>query len=769
MNRIEACPKRLEQELARIGVRREEAVACAQADLTLDGAFAEIYLLLTRKALWFLCAQDSSKTHVLSGYPENSPPAGKTLRLREYYAFPLQQLRDPAVEKLVTGGLFHIRFEDRERALCMFTNQHANEVYKLRDLIEKCLKGEPIEEKDLQYGSGERYCPKCGAAYPEEGRAICPKCMDRRSVFIRTLSFFAPYKFRIILMGLCVLLVTGMNIFWPYLSGTILYDGVLNRTADGSSHAPAAALAAVVLTMLGTKVIQQFFGILQGYIVANMVPDVVHTIKNRVFDAMQKLSISFFARRQTGGLMTRVNNDANDVMGFFIDGLPYLAVNGLTILVTAAVMFILNWKLAIAACCLLPLLYFISRAMGPRLNNLYGRRHRTRRNLTGQINDNITGARVVKAFGQEESEVTRFSKHNRRVRDAEMAIVGYDNRFYAAYVIVETISTLLVWCAGAFMILDGGGITYGTLITFVGYVGMLKGPLDFMSYIFRWWSGSLNCAQRIFEILDATPEIYEKQNAVPMPRMVGDVLVRNVSFSYEPNKNVLTNISLHAPAGGMIGLVGHSGAGKTTIANLISRLYDPDQGEILIDGVDLREMSLTDLRKNVAMVSQETYIFMGTIWENIAYANPGATRAQIVAAAIAAHAHDFICKLPDGYDTMVGSGGRSLSGGERQRLSIARAILVNPRILILDEATASVDTETERNIQKALDQLIQGRTTISIAHRLSTLRGASMLYVISEGKITEQGTHEELSRNQEGTYYKLLQLQNKALALRGIE
>ena len=259
----------------------------------------------------------------------------------------------------------------------------------------------------------------------------------------------------------------------------------------------------------------------------------------------------------------------------------------------------------------------------------------------------------------------------------------------------------------------------------------------------------------------------EKPDAEPKPTLTGELTLKNVTFGYEENRDVLKNISLHVEAGKMLGIVGKSGAGKTTLISLIARLYDVKEGEILLDGTDLRDMRFEDIRKNIALVSQETYIFKGTIFENIAYADPTADRKRVIDAAVAASAHNFICKLPDGYDTEVGSGGRELSGGERQRISIARAILADPKILILDEATAAVDTETEKNIQASLKELVKGRTTLSIAHRLSTLRDADELIVIENGKITEQGTHRELI-SKKGDYFKLYQIQSKALAMRGI-
>ncbi len=446
----------------------------------------------------------------------------------------------------------------------------------------------------------------------------------------------------------------------------------------------------------------------------------------------------------------------------------YLMINILTITATAIVMFRMNWRLALAALIFVPIIFTISFKMMPKLWHFYGRRHRAERSLNSRLNDNLTGARVVKAFGQQESELRRFEKNNQRVRSAEMSLVNFDNKFFALYVIFENIAMIIVWGFGAYLLLNRSHMELGILITFTGYVQQLNGPLDFMSYAFRWFSDSMNSAQRMFEIIDAIPELREKPDAVRMKTMEGNIELKNVTFGYEPHKPILKNINLKIEAGKMLGIVGRSGAGKSTLVNLISRLYDPQEGEIYIDNTDIKDIAFKDLRRNVAMVSQDTYIFMGTVAENIAYANPEASFDKIVEAAVLASAHDFICKMPEGYDTVIGSAGRNLSGGERQRISIARAILADPKILILDEATASVDTETEKAIQASINILIKDRTTISIAHRLSTLRDADRLIVIDNGEITEEGTHNELVEKK-GVYYKLKELQTKALALRGID
>ena len=567
---------------------------------------------------------------------------------------------------------------------------------------------------------------------------------------------------------------SDLNLVWPYLSGTVLYDQVLARNEEFLAllHLPAGrfvtALTVLVISMIVTKIVIQSLTILQGALTARIAPSVVAALKSQVFSSMGRLSISFYSKRQTGGLMTRVSDDAEEISSFLIDGIPNFFINVGTMLATFVIMFLLNPLLALMSVFLMPVLVVISYRMMPHLWHYYGKRHRANRRLKGQMNENFTGARVVKAFGQQEQEMHRFKKNNGKVRTSEMDLARYDNKFYALYRSVEDTISFLVWAVGGAMIIGGSDIELGLLITFSGYVGQLQWPLDFFSRFIRWYTQCMNSAQRMFEIIDAVPEVKESPNPLRPEELRGEIELRNVTFGYEAHKPILKDISFHVNAGEVFGIVGRSGAGKSTLVNLISRLYDTQEGEVLVDGVNVKQYGFNELRKNVAMVSQETYIFMGTVAENIAYARPEASREEIIRAAVQANAHDFICKMPEGYDTLLGSSSRSLSGGEKQRISIARAILADPKILILDEATSAVDTETELAIQKSLEKLEKGRTVLSIAHRLSTLRNATHLIVLDDGRLTESGTHEELLAKK-GTFYKLSELQTKALAMRGIE
>ena len=774
-------PKSFVSIAGKYGIEKKDILFAAMADFDADYRFADSIVALTRKKLILAAYSYREKAEYqfggYGGWQFTEDAVKKEMALAEEPAiqiFELQNIGKMEVLRQVATGVLMAEIDGVERNLCHFSNTKMEMFLRICRLVEKIKKGEEISEEDLNVKKGKECCPKCGMIYPDQERKVCPKCMDKKSILLRVVSYFKPYTKYLAVMVFCYLGTALLNLAWPYLSGTILYDQVLARNEDFLAllHLPAGrfvtALTMLVIAMIATKIVIQALGILQGVLTAKIAPEVVATLKSQVFSSMGRLSISFYSKRQTGGLMTRVSDDAEEISSFFIDGIPYFFINMGNIIAMSVIMFYLNPLLALVSLILMPLLVILSYRMVPQLWHFYGKRHRANRRLKGQMNENFTGARVVKAFGQQKQEMDRFSKNNGKVKNAEMDVARYDIRFFALYFAVEDTISFLVWAVGGAMMISGSNIELGLLLTFSGYVGQLKGPLEFFSRSVRWYTECMNSAQRMFEIIDAVPEVKEVPEPVRPDEFKGEIELKNVTFGYEAHKPILKNISFHVNAGEVFGIVGRSGAGKSTLVNLISRLYDAQEGEVLVDGINVKRYGFRELRKNVAMVSQETYIFMGTVAENIAYARPEATREEIIRAAVQANAHDFICKMPEGYDTLLGSSSRSLSGGEKQRISIARAILADPKILILDEATSAVDTETELAIQKSLERLEKGRTVLSIAHRLSTLRNATHLIVLDDGRLTESGTHEELLARK-GTYYKLSELQTKALAMRGIE
>ncbi|MBQ3088015.1 MAG: ATP-binding cassette domain-containing protein [Clostridia bacterium] len=764
-------PEELENHLKDKNLITGKTLVFASADMDVNCEIRNHVLILTEKELIHGSAVNPTTERHFSGF-KKLPTEYKDF---DFCSYNIKSLSNIVVDTLVVGGIFIADIDGIETPFCSFTNAFKGRINRLAEVLRKLINNEQIDEDLLFEEEYELFCPKCGTPYPESARKICPKCMDKRKIFFRLASFFKSHAFGIFIICLMSVLGSLMGAILPYLSGGVLYDEVLSGVKNSAilKNIPindfSVLLLMLVLTMVSIVILQQLFGIIKGVVVAKIVPNVVCGIKNKVFKAVQQLSVSFFTGKRTGGLMARVTEDANQVSNIFIDGIPFILPNVFLIIFSFIVMFRENWMLAIVAVITLPPIIIVSVKLEPKLWHFYSKDFQASRDMRARLNDNVTGARVVKAFGREKGETKALNTANDIIKSAEWNSVDFRNKFTAIFQFALSISSVLTWSLGAFFVLKvfKPEMSYGTLVTFIGYVSLLTGPVNFFSYIFQWWSSSMNSAQRIFEILDAKPDVVEKPNPIRVKELKGEIVLDNVTFGYEENRDVLKHITLKVEAGKMLGIVGKSGAGKSTLANIITRLYDAKSGKIYIDGVNIRDMAFEDLRKNIAMVSQETYIFKSTIFDNIAYANPAADKKTVLKAAIAAGAHDFICKLPDGYDTIVGTGGRSLSGGERQRLSIARAILADPKILILDEATAAVDTETERKIQEALSMLIKNRTTLSIAHRLSTLRDADELIVLEDGQIVEQGTHAELIK-QKGTYFKLFQIQTKALAMRGI-
>ena len=743
------------EKLSTLGIDSDAIILSSPIDLSEDGTYISGCLFVT-----------TDKVGVCTGkLPDNYINCFKgidtkdlevidptDLEIRLYENAKLAHLR---LDAYIGSNILSAEFDGKPVHIAAFTNRYQAEMNVLVRQLRTFLKEgtlPPEEEKEESEGSSDELVKK----------------KSKRNIFMRTLRYFLKYKLQIAVLFLTYATSAAVSIAWPYLTGTVLFDRILAKddsflTRFGLAGKYTAALLVVALVMIGVRVIQAASNFFQIFVMAKVASSTVKDIKTDVFDAMSRLSLNFFVNKQTGGLMTRVLSDSERVREFFIDGLPMVFVHGATIIITFTVMFRLNWKMALIACILLPLLVFMTVKLRPGLWTLSGKRHRAEKAVTGKANDNLTGARVVKAFGQQDAEIAKFIHPSNNLKDAEINIVKLRNKFAILYNMVQEVSSIWIWIVGVIFVLKTGEIELGVLITFVGYVMQLNGPMNFFSYVFRLWADSINSAERLFEIIDAIPEIQEIDDPVRLDHPKGEIELDNVTFGYRVGRPVLKNINLKVNEGEMLGIVGRSGAGKSTLVNLISRLYDVNEGEIRIDQTPVKNLALSDLRRNVAMVSQDTYIFMGSVAKNIAYGNENATKADIIRAAKLASAHEFISKLPDGYDTIIGASGKDLSGGEKQRISIARAILADPKILILDEATASVDTETEKAIQHSLKFLVQGRTTLSIAHRLSTLRDADRLIVIDGGRIVEEGTWDSLQEKEDGIFKNLLDLQNKSL------
>ena len=602
-------------------------------------------------------------------------------------------------------------------------------------------------------------CPTCGTPFaPDQDEcAVCNENAPGPSntwALLRLARFAKPYRAPLIFGFILTLLSTAATLVPPYLTMPLM-DDILIPFQNGKPI--NYDLVTLYLTGL---VVSAFLAWLlswaRTYLLAWVSERIGAGLRTTTFTHLQTLSVQYFGGKRTGDLMARIGSETDRINLFLSLHLLDFANDVLMIVMTAAILISIDPWLALTTLIPLPMIVWMINMVRGRLRHGFEKVDRAWADVTNVLADTIPGIRVVKAFAQEHREVARFREAN----DRYLGVNDRINKIWALFAPTVTFLTeiglLVVWIFGISQVASST-ITVGVLAAFLAYIGRFYTRLDSMSRIVSHTQQAAAGAKRIFDILDHVSSVPDAARPVPLERVEGRIEIRNAGLRYG-SRTVLRNVNLSIGAGEMIGLVGHSGSGKSSLVNLICRFYDVTEGGIRVDGVDIRSYSLTSYRRNIGLVLQEPFLFFGTIAENIAYGKPEATREEIVAAARAARAHEFILRLPQGYDSLVGERGQALSGGERQRISIARALLIDPRILILDEATSSVDTTTEMEIQEALDNLIQGRTTIAIAHRLSTLRKADRLVVLDRGQVVEIGPHEELLARQ-GHYYALYQAQ----------
>lgn len=573
-----------------------------------------------------------------------------------------------------------------------------------------------------------------------EQSAEGPERQPFRAVYRRLFGFVLKQRRPLTFAIAAAVATSGLNLVIPYMSKLIIDEAV--------PESDLSLVLIIAVTILGTAAVLGVLSFASSYFMSVVGQSMVYEIRARLYRQLQALSISFYDNRRTGELMSRVTNDVNALQQLITSGVVEIFVDTLTFLVAVAVLFTLDWQLTLLLLGTFPLMIIATQVFGARIREAYRNVQGSLADVNDHLQETIAGIRVVKTFANERYEAKRFAKRNAESKEAQIDAVRLWSIYFPIIDIISRLGTVVILCFGAFRVMQGG-LSVGALVAFYAYLQLLTRPVRRFGRVMNVIQQAGASAERVFEILDSHPEVTEHADAVALPSTTGKIRYENVSFGYGDGPDVLRDFSLEIEPGTSVALVGPSGAGKTTLANLLLRFYDPRRGRITLDGYDLREVTLESLRGQMGVVSQEIVLIHGTIRENIAYGRPECSEDEVREAAKVAFAHEFIEGLPGGYDATVGERGVKLSGGQRQRIAIARALLKDPRILVLDEATSHLDSESEHKIQEALGYLLKSRTSLIIAHRLSTIESADRIVVLDKGQLVEQGSHASLlSANQ---------------------
>ena len=728
----EKIPVHIREKIKQV-LRQDKLLLVIGSDIKYDGSFGVEWLVVTENKL--LVFSDT----------------GKVL-----HAIKIKEIKEVEIVDLIGSSALEVDMKKYIYRIILYSNARNSEFYQAVEDINNIIKGKEVATKGRL--KPKAICGICNQPIPED-LGKCPKCTDKTKTLLRIMSFAKPYWSTILLIVLVMTIGSLFGLVAPYVTKVII-DYILKPDPLTKAFANSGWLVWAALALFLSYAAQQLFsGFFLERLSGSLGYKTVYDVRAAVYEKLQELSMSYFDKNQTGAILSRVNQDTGELQRFLVDFVPITLEGIIMFFGVGALLVFISWELTLYILIpIIPTVIFL-KWIFPKVRTFFHRFYHKRAMLSVLVNDSVSGIRVIKAFGQEKIEIEKFKKRSGEYRDSGIEMVNQWGIYHPILHLFITFGTVLVWYVGGDFILKNK-MSVGDIVAYTGYLAMFYNPIRTLTRMVEMISNSLSAAERVFDIVDTEPEIKDAVLPEKIQEIRGSIEFDNISFGYNKYKPVIKRMSLEIKPDEMIGLIGRSGAGKSTMVNLICRLYDVNKGEIRIDGIDIKKIRLADLRSQIGIVLQETFLFNGTIYENIAYAKPGSSREEVIEASIAANAHEFILKKPDGYDTDVGERGNILSGGEKQMVSIARAILRNPRILILDEATSSVDVQTEKKIQDALEKLTKNRTTIAIAHRLSTLRNCNRLIVIKDGRIVETGTHRELMAKK-GLFNRLITMQKE--------
>lgn len=722
--------------------KNEEILAYALVDGIVDQKQKETWLLLTSKQVLCLETKMNQGMNILWKMTLDN--------LESVKEFDQITFRQVVLFSKGECGARSLRFSRRQQAAA------SNIVYLIQDYVE-------TKKIKVKGRSDELY--QESLIKNIEDNLSASKDKDMATMW-RLLNYLKPYKVHFFWGGVGSLGLTLLGLMPAYLSGRII-DKIVKPYQDGVLDIEAAKkLAFILVAGLGASYLfREFFSWLRLKKMSVIGEWVARDLRQDLYEHLHKLGLDFFGKTPTGSIISRVSSDTDRIWDFIAFGIIEVAISTITLIGICTMLITLDWRLGLVMTIPVPFLLLAIAIHGKMMQKIFLKAWRKWSNISAILSDVIPGMQVVKAFNQQEKEIKRFNQDNDWVTEEFENVHNVWTKFWPVLMLSMQVMILVIWTLGLPRLLSpehsANHLSAGVFVSFLLYLTMFAGPIEIIGQMARMLNRALSSAQRIFDILDTEPTQKEAKNPIKFNQFEGKIEFNNVGFSYDGVRDVLKDVTFTIEPGEMIGLVGVSGSGKTTITKLIARYFDITKGQIKIDGVNINNLDINSFRTHIGIVSQEPYLFHGTIADNIAYGIDETTRKEIIDAARKANAHDFIMRLPNGYDTMVGERGQTLSGGERQRIAIARAILKNPKILILDEATSAVDTETERKIQSAIDNLIKDKTVIAIAHRLSTLAKANRLLVMSKGELIEQGSQEELLKKENGQYAKLYNLQQE--------